>query len=61
MEIFKAEAERLSGGTLAVELIPDTPGVGGAREVIDEIRTQRFFGTWIGAPGFSRLFRRSAR
>jgi TRAP-type transport system periplasmic protein len=55
MEIFKAEAERLSGGTLAFELIPDTPGVGGAREVIDEVRTQRVFGTWIGAPGFSRL------
>ncbi len=55
MEIFKAEAERLSGGTLAIELIPDTPGVGGAREVMDEVRTQRVFGTWIGAPGFSRL------
>jgi TRAP-type transport system periplasmic protein len=55
MEIFKAEAERLSGGTLAFELIPDTPGVGGAREVIDEVRTQHIFGTWIGAPGFSRL------
>jgi tripartite ATP-independent transporter DctP family solute receptor len=55
MEIFKAEAERLSGGTLAFELIPDKPGAGGAREVIDEVRTQGAFGTWIGAPGFSRL------
>jgi len=55
MEIFKAEAERRSGGTLAIELIPDTPGVGGAREVMDEVRTQNAFGTWIGAPGFSRL------
>ena len=55
MEIFKTEAERLSGQTLAIELIPDTPGAGGAREVIDEVRTQKVFGTWIGAPGFSRL------
>lgn len=55
MLIFKAEAERLSGGTLAFDLVPDTPGVGGAREVLDEIRTQGAFGTWIGAPGLSRL------
>jgi TRAP-type transport system periplasmic protein len=55
MKVFKVEAERLSGGTLVVELIPDTPGVGGAREVLDEVRIQNVFGTWIGAPGFSRL------
>jgi len=55
MEIFKAEAERLSGGALLFELIPDTPGVGGAREVLDEVRTQNVFGAWIGAPGLSRL------
>jgi TRAP-type transport system periplasmic protein len=55
MEIFKTEAERLSGRTLAIELIPDTPNAGGAREVMDEVRTQKAFGTWIGAPGFSRL------
>jgi TRAP-type transport system periplasmic protein len=55
MEIFKAEAERRSGGTLNFELIPDTPGLGGAKEVLDEIRIQNFFGTWIGAPNMSRL------
>jgi TRAP-type transport system periplasmic protein len=55
MEIFKAEAERRSRGTLAIELIPDTPGQSGAREVLDEVRIQTFFGTWIGAPNLSRL------
>jgi TRAP-type transport system periplasmic protein len=55
MEIFKAETERLSGRTLAIELIPDTPNAGGSREVVDEVRTQKAFGTWIAAPTFSRL------
>jgi TRAP-type transport system periplasmic protein len=55
MEIFKAEAERRSGGTLEIELIPDVPGQTGAREVLDEVRVQTFFGTWIGAPNLSRL------
>jgi TRAP-type transport system periplasmic protein len=55
MEIFKAEAERLSGQTLEIELIPDTPNAGGSREVVDEVRSQKAFGTWIGAPTFSRL------
>jgi tripartite ATP-independent transporter DctP family solute receptor len=54
MEIFKAEAGRLSGGSIAVELIPDTLG-SGAREVLDEVRTQNVFGTWIGSANISRL------
>jgi TRAP-type transport system periplasmic protein len=55
MEIFKAEAARLSGGSIEVELIPATPGAGGTREFLDEVRTQSVFGIWIGAAHFSRL------
>jgi tripartite ATP-independent transporter DctP family solute receptor len=54
MELFKAEAERLSGGSLEVLLTPDTLG-NGAREVLDEVRTQTVFGTWIGSANISRL------
>jgi TRAP-type transport system periplasmic protein len=55
MEIFKTEAERLSGGTLALEIIPNTPNVGGAREIIDEVRTRNAFAIWIPASFMSRL------
>jgi tripartite ATP-independent transporter DctP family solute receptor len=54
MDIFKTEAERLSGGTLEFAITPNTPS-GGAREILDEVRTQNVFGTWIGAPAVSRL------
>lgn len=52
MEIFKAEAERLSGGSIEIELLP---GNSGTREVLDGIRTQDVFGIWIGAAHMSRL------
>lgn len=52
MEIFKAEAERLSGGSIEIELLP---GNNGTREVLDGIRTQDVFGIWIGAAHMSRL------
>jgi tripartite ATP-independent transporter DctP family solute receptor len=55
VEIFKNEAERRSGGTIEFEVIPSTPGVGGAREIVDEVRTQSAFGIWIGASNMSRL------
>jgi TRAP-type transport system periplasmic protein len=55
MEIFKTEAERLSGGTLALEIIPNMPNVGGAREIVDEVRTQNAFAIWIPASFMSRL------
>jgi TRAP-type transport system periplasmic protein len=55
VEIFKTEAERLSGGTIEFEVIPSTPNVGGAREIVDEVRTQNAFGIWIGASNMSRL------
>jgi TRAP-type transport system periplasmic protein len=55
VEIFKTEAERRSEGTLEFEVIPSIPGVGGAREIVDEVRTQNAFGIWIGASNMSRL------
>jgi tripartite ATP-independent transporter DctP family solute receptor len=55
MEIFKAEAARLSGGSIEVELIPNTPGAAGTREYLDEVRTQNVFGIWIGSAHLSRL------
>jgi TRAP-type C4-dicarboxylate transport system substrate-binding protein len=55
MEIFKAEAKRLSGGSIEIELDPGVPGARGAREVLDEIRVKDVFGIWIGAANLSRL------
>ncbi len=55
MEIFKTEAARLSGGTVELEIIPATPNVSGAREIVDEVRTQNAFAIWIGASNLSRL------
>jgi tripartite ATP-independent transporter DctP family solute receptor len=52
MEIFKAEAHRLSGGSIEIELNPGAPG---AREVLDEVRVKDVFGIWIGAANLSRL------
>jgi TRAP-type transport system periplasmic protein len=54
MLIFKAEAERLTGGSLKFEIVPNTIG-GGARQIIDELRTQNAFGIWIAASNMSRL------
>lgn len=54
MEIFKAEAERRSGGSIAFDLVPDTLG-NGAREVLDDVRTEKAFGTWIGSANVARL------
>jgi tripartite ATP-independent transporter DctP family solute receptor len=46
IEIFKAEAERRSGGSIQVELNTAT-GVVSTRAVLDDVRTQNIFGTWI--------------
>jgi tripartite ATP-independent transporter DctP family solute receptor len=54
MLVFKTEAERWSGGTLEFEIIPNTLG-GGAREIVDDLRTQNAFGIWIAASNMSRL------
>jgi tripartite ATP-independent transporter DctP family solute receptor len=52
MEIFKAEAKRLSGGSIEIELNPDARG---AKEILDEVRVKDVFGIWIGAANLSRL------
>jgi tripartite ATP-independent transporter DctP family solute receptor len=54
MEIFKTEAERRSGGTLAFEIVPATLD-GGARELTDELRTQSAFAIWTPSSNLSRL------
>jgi tripartite ATP-independent transporter DctP family solute receptor len=56
MLIFKTEAERLSGGTLEIEVVPqDSPVTSGTRDLVDELRTQSTFGIWLGASYLSRL------
>ena len=55
MAIFKTEAERLSGGTLEIEVAPTSPLVDVTRDLVDELRTQSTFGIWIGASYLSRL------
>jgi TRAP-type transport system periplasmic protein len=53
MEIFKAEAARLSGGSLEVE------GSGGSssslKEMIDAVHVGKIFATWTGVGNLSRL------
>jgi TRAP-type transport system periplasmic protein len=53
-EIFKTEAERLSDGTLAFEVVTGTTA-DGMRELVDEIRTQNTFGVVLNASYLSRL------
>ena len=53
IEIFKAEAERRSGGSIEIEIITDTGN--GAKEVIDAVRTEKVFGICVGAANLSRL------
>jgi tripartite ATP-independent transporter DctP family solute receptor len=55
MEVFKAEAERLSGGSIQVEVVSGTAGVSGTREVLDDVRTQNAFGLCIAAGHMARL------
>jgi TRAP-type transport system periplasmic protein len=54
LEIFKAEAERLSDGTLAFEVVTGTTA-DNARDAVDEVRTQSTFGIVLGASYMSRL------
>jgi TRAP-type transport system periplasmic protein len=53
-EIFKTEAERLSGGTLAFEVVTGTT-TDGMREAVDEIRTKNTFGMVLNQSYLSRL------
>jgi TRAP-type transport system periplasmic protein len=52
MEIFKAEAERQSGGTIKIEL---TTGVSALKALLDGVRTQSAFGGWIATGHMARL------
>jgi tripartite ATP-independent transporter DctP family solute receptor len=53
MEIFKAEVERRTGGSVKIEVVPDTGN--GAKELIESVRAENTFGAWIGAANMSRL------
>jgi TRAP-type transport system periplasmic protein len=55
MEIFKAEAERLSGGAIGVEVLTGTAGLSGTKEVLDDLRIQNVFGLCIAAGHMARL------
>jgi TRAP-type transport system periplasmic protein len=46
IEVFKAEAEHRSGGSIQVEL-NTAKGVVSTKAVLDDVRTQNVFGTWI--------------
>jgi tripartite ATP-independent transporter DctP family solute receptor len=54
LEIFKTEAERLSDGTLAFEVVTGTT-TAGMRDAVDEIRTQSTFGLVLNQSYLSRL------
>jgi TRAP-type transport system periplasmic protein len=52
MEIFKAEAERLAGGSIVIELAPGQTALKG---LLDDLRTQNAFGIWIATAHMARL------
>jgi tripartite ATP-independent transporter DctP family solute receptor len=54
MEIFKAEVARRTRGETGVELFPDMQ-LGGAKELIDNVRAGKLFATWVGVAFVSRL------
>jgi tripartite ATP-independent transporter DctP family solute receptor len=54
MEIFKAEVTRRSRGAIDVGLFPDMQ-LGGAKELIDDVRAEKLFATWVGIAFVSRL------
>jgi TRAP-type transport system periplasmic protein len=54
MEIFKAEVARRSQGAIDVRLFPDMQ-LGGAKDLIDGVRAEKLFATWVGVAFVSRL------
>jgi len=54
MEIFKTELTRLARGSVDVDIIPDMQ-LGGAKDLIDSVRTGNVFATWVGIAFVSRL------
>jgi TRAP-type transport system periplasmic protein len=60
MEIFKTELARRSQGSVDVEISPDMK-LGGAKDLIDSVRADTIFATWVGVAFVSGSFRRSRR
>jgi tripartite ATP-independent transporter DctP family solute receptor len=54
MEIFKTELARRSQGSVDVEISPDMK-LGGAKDLIDSVRADTIFATWVGVAFVSRL------
>jgi TRAP-type transport system periplasmic protein len=54
MEIFKTEVARRSQGAIDIGLFPDMQ-LGGAKELIDDVRAEKLFATWVGIAFVSRL------
>jgi tripartite ATP-independent transporter DctP family solute receptor len=54
MEIFKAELARRTHDAVEVEIIPDMK-LGGAKDLIDGVRAESIFATWVGVAFVSRL------
>jgi TRAP-type transport system periplasmic protein len=53
MEVFKAEAARLSGGSIDVEVTAGVPR--SLKEMIDAVHVGSVFATWTGIGNFSKL------
>jgi TRAP-type transport system periplasmic protein len=53
VEIFKAEVERRSQGSLSVDMVADINL--GAKDIIDGVRADNIFATWAAIPYLSRL------
>lgn len=54
MQIFKDEVERLSTGSIGVEVVPDSLR-GSRKAMIDAVRSGSIFATWLSITSFSRL------
>jgi len=54
MEIFKTELTRRTQGSVELEIIPDMK-LGGAKDLIDGVRAESIFATWVGVAFVSRL------
>jgi TRAP-type transport system periplasmic protein len=59
MQIFKDEVARLSGRSIEVEVVANSPR-GLHKELIDAVHVGSIFGTWMSVSNFSRLIPESA-
>ncbi len=53
MQIFRDEVERLSYGSMEIDVVPDSPR--SLKELIDSVHVGHIFGTWLSVGYFSRL------